>query len=77
MSCSVLKVRQSAPEKRSATSNFSTAALCHVYFSRGELQRSVREGERSKGVSTEQIKQIKSKKRSRDDDDDLKRSSEF
>ena len=51
----VIKVRQSAPEHHSVTSNFSTAALRHLHFSRGELRSSVREEERSKGVITQQI----------------------
>jgi len=34
-SSAVIKVRQSAPERRSATSDFSRVVLHHLYFSRG------------------------------------------
>ena len=56
----MVKVRWSAPEHHSATSNFSRVVLHHLYFlpevSSGlvgknlEIQSSVREGERSKGL---------------------------
>ena len=48
----VVKVRLSAPEHCSATSNFARVVLCHVYVCRGELRSSVREGERSKCANT-------------------------
>ena len=51
----VVKIRWSAPERCSATSNFSRVALRHLYFSRGELRSSMREGETSKGVIMQQI----------------------
>jgi len=47
MMWTVVKVRHSALQHRSATSDFSRAALRHVYVCRGELQSCAREG---KGV---------------------------
>jgi len=50
----VVNVRRITPERCSTTSNFSRAALRHVYVWRGELRSCVREGRGARHANTQQ-----------------------